>query len=88
MNWLTRIFGFTETFWRQTRERVVVGAAIGASSAWLTGMSVWDINAWKTVAAGALVGAGGALAASLIGQRRGDPDSPLATTPTPSERRH
>lgn len=88
MTWWTRIFGYTPLFWAQTRERVLTGAAIGASTSWLAGMSIWEAAAWQALAQGALVGAGGALAASLIGQRTGDPDSPLSSTPTPSERRH
>lgn len=79
--WLTRWFGFTETFWAQTRERVIVGAMIGATSSWLAGMSMWQLDSWKALIQGAVVGAGGALAASIIGSRGGNPDSPLLTAP-------
>ena len=85
MHWLTHIFGFSDTFWRQTRERVVTGAAIGAGTSWLAGMSLWEIDSWKALVQGAVLGAGAALVASLAGRRRGDPDSPLLTAPSKEE---
>ena len=80
---------WTKTFWKQVAERVIVGAAIGASTVFVVGMTVWSIDTWREIAGGGLMGAFMALCASLAGRAVGDPDVPLATAPRPArEYRH
>lgn len=80
---------WTKTFWLQVAERVIVGAAIGASTVAVVGMTVWSIDTWREIAGGGLMGGFLALCASLAGRAAGNPDVPLATAPRPArEYRH